>query len=182
LNIAMHILGGLTILSGLAVVLAKKPLHSALYLVLTLFFVAGHFALLGAHFVAAIQILVYAGAIMVLVVFVIMLLGVSAETEEPRLRTPEHVVMFLGVCGFIGIICLGLELGTVAPGVEQIVKDLGTTESIGQALLTKFLFPFEVIALLLIAALIGAVLIAYEPKRSLKPGRGLRAKQSEGEM
>lgn len=184
----MAILGVLTVLSALAVVVANKPLNSALFLVLTLFFVAAHFALLGAHFVAVIQVIVYAGAIMVLVIFVIMLLGLQEDEDRRYLRSP--LTLFLAVASgcFIGVLTFGLPHG-LAPaasppgGIADLsAQGVGNTAAFGSVLIEKFVFPFELTSVLLLASIIGAVVLAIEPKRPLPAGRGLRAKrQTEAE-
>lgn len=181
----MFVFGIFTVLSSLGVVFSRKPLTSALYLVVTLFLVAVHFALLGAHFIAVIQIMVYAGAIMVLVIFVIMLLGAEPEGTKQR----------YGISTLFSVVVLGFFLYTVLSSVRSGFKlevaefikpqtellTLGNTEAVGRLLYTKYLFPFELASLLLLAAIIGAVVLALDAKKALPPGRGLRAKQSKQE-
>ncbi len=176
----MLIFGILTVLTASGVVFSQKPLHSALFLVLTLFLVAAHFALLGAHFMAAIQIIVYAGAIMVLVIFVIMLLGVEADGKIQPKKAPFFAqVIFISF--FLGLLVAVVHTGLKFPVAEYIrsgeAAPLGNTEAIGQLLFSNYLFPFEVTSLLLLAAIMGAVMLALEKKRPLGSGRGLRSKQ-----
>ena len=179
----MWILGALTVISALGVVLAQKPLNSALSLIVTLFLVAGHFALLGAHFVAAIQVLVYAGAIMVLVIFVIMLLGVTGELDRSHLRSAGTLLLTCASGGFIAVLTFGLPhgLGSAVAQPDSIsaltAAGLGNTEAFGKVMFSRFLFPFELTSVLLLAAIIGAVILALEPKRPLPAGRGLKAKR-----
>ncbi len=178
---AMLIFGVLSVIAGCGVILSRKPLNSALWLVVTLFLVAVHFALLDAHFLAVIQILVYAGAIMVLVIFVIMLLGIN-ELPLPKSGNPGRVVASLLTGLFVAILVLAVQSGVrmtdfVARGVpeESLPEKFGTTEMVGEALFLRFAYPFEIASLLLTAAIIGAVVLALEPKRPLKRGRGLSA-------
>lgn len=188
MNLAMLIFGVLTVLSALGVVCSKKTLYSALWLVVTFFLVAIHYGLLGAHFLATLQILVYAGAIMVLVVFVILLLGLNEKANEPKaLKFPLFLTALL-VGAFVGILLVGvLPIATGSSGtyVAHVTPELagvvltGTPKEVGIALFGKFLFPFEIVSVLLLAGVIGAVVLAYEPRRRLGPGRGLRAKQEE---
>jgi NADH-quinone oxidoreductase subunit J len=180
---AMIIFGALTVLSACGVVFSVKSLHSALWLVVTLFLVAVHFALVGADFLAALQIMVYAGAIMVLVIFVIMLLGLNEQADTSRLNFRAYAaVMVTGV--FVGMLFFMVRTPGLLPstGVAAMHQsDLpiaGTPDTVGKVLFTKFLYPFEVTSLLLLGAIIGAVVIAYEPKRSLPEGRGLKAKRT----
>jgi len=181
--IAAYILGALTVISSFGVVSARKPLNSALWLVVTLFLVAAHFALLEAHFLAATQILIYAGAIMVLVIFVIMLLGLEEDPSERVFSSPSHVaigvICLLFVAALVSVFSreiLGLTTG-LAPASP--VAELGTTEQVGEALMTKFALPLQIIGLMLLAATIGAVVLAFEKKRPLAKGRGLQAVHRE---
>jgi NADH-quinone oxidoreductase subunit J len=178
MTVAMILAGILTIISAAGVVASSRPIHSALFLIVSLFMVAVHFALLGAHFVAAIQILVYAGAIMVLVVFVIMLLGAEANAEGGKLGSWGQLVLAIITGGFVAVLTsglgsdagVGLAKGATAP------PD-GSAEAVAQVLFTRFALPFNITGLLLLAALIGAVLLAAEARRALAPGRGLKAMQ-----
>jgi NADH-quinone oxidoreductase subunit J len=177
----MVVFGILTILSACGVVFSRKPLHSALSLVLTLFFVAVHFALLNAQFVAAIQIMVYAGAIMVLVIFVIMLLGLEAEAAEPRSPFASALAAIL-TGALVAVMVVVAQDGTVLPvkGVNGVLPQVnGSTEAVGETLFTKNVFAFEVTSMLILAGIIGAVVLGLDAKRPLKKGRGLRAKQVE---
>ncbi|MFN8389640.1 MAG: NADH-quinone oxidoreductase subunit J [Bdellovibrionota bacterium] len=183
---AMMIFGVLTVLSACGVVFSVKSLHSALWLVVTLFLVAVHFALVGADFLAALQVMVYAGAIMVLVIFVIMLLGLNEKGEPGRLNV--RVLSAVAVTGvFIGMLFFMVQTPSLMPslGAASAVHSdqpiAGTPQAVGHVLFTKFLYPFEVTSLLLLGAIIGAVVLAFEPKRPLPQGRGLKAKHSPGE-
>ena len=180
MTLVMYILSALTVATAVGVIASRTPLNSALWLIVTLFLVAGHFALMGAHFVAATQILVYAGAIMVLVVFVIMLLGIEEDKSDTLLTSAFQIPVAIVIGGFMAMLMTGVD-SYLAPAGEKITPaaspELGNTEMVGQVMFTKFMYPFEVTSLLLLAAIIGAVLLAYQRKRPLAPGRGLRAKQ-----
>jgi len=183
--LAMYIFGLLTIISALGVVFAKKSLNSALCLVATLFFIAVHFALLNAGFLATLQILVYAGAIMILVVFVIMLLGLENDVEKESKSLPKALSFALvGVMfAFLSLSVFksdSLVLGNIFDAeltdslIGQSDKIIGAKE-IGFAMLTKHIAGFELAAVLLLAAVVGAVSIAYDPRPPLPKGRGLSA-------
>lgn len=195
MNLAMIIFGLLTVLSACGVVFAHKTLHSALWLVCTFFLVAVHYALLGADFLAALQVMVYAGAIMVLVIFVIMLLGLNEKRSTEKLNWTSFLLPGICAAGFLALAlfvlkdpsCLDFNAGLFNPGVDSAVspgKMPGSMYEVSHALFTTFLFPFEVISLLLLSAIIGAVMIAFDPKRPLPKGRGLAAKRdlSKGEL
>jgi NADH-quinone oxidoreductase subunit J len=194
--VAIWIFGLLTVLSACGVVVSKKSLNSALCLVATLFFVAVHFALLGADFLAALQILIYAGAIMILVCFVILLLGLErdADREQPKVPSLFAAIFIAVLFGMLSFVIQDESLDlrftnyladkapvTVAvDGAEPValVAKSGAGE-VGKLMLEKYLVPFELSALLLLAAIIGAVSLAYEPRRPLRQGRGLSAMQDK---
>lgn len=176
--VSSYIFGFLTMLCAIGVVASRRPLNSALWLVTTLFLVAVHFALLGAGFLALVQILVYAGAIMVLIIFVLMLLGADQGERETAFSLPSGLVAIVCAC-FLLLIGFALYQGSSAPSLLSVPPQMsppdGSVEAVGQALFTRFLFPFQIIGVLLLAAVIGAVVLVHEHKRPLPPGRGLRA-------
>ena len=149
--------------TALYVVAARNPLHSALSLIGTFFALACIYALLGAHMLAALQVLVYAGAVMVLFLFVIMLLNLKDE----ELGAPRRTVM--KVLGGAGLGLGGLALaGSVFPklGAAGQVADLarneafGTVVAVGKAIYGPYLLPFEVTSLLLLVSIVAAVVVA----------------------
>jgi len=159
-----YFLSFLAIMFAMMVVLSKNPVHSVLYLVLTFFTIAGHYVLLNAQFLAVVHIIVYAGAIMVLFLFVIMLLNLNKETEP-------HKSSWLK---FSAAIASGLMLVVLVgslKGAETIVAtnafnpNIGLIENLGQTLFHDFLLPFEVSSILLLVAMVGAVMLG---KKSIK--------------
>ena len=156
----------MAIVSAVIVIVNRNPIYSAVSLVITLFSLAGIFLLLEAYFLAAVQIIVYAGAIMVLFLFVIMLLNPEREAKFLSLAHPRTMIVTLLSITFIGMI-FSLVTGSVRYIGEAAssVGDLGTTRNIGLTLFTKYLLPFEIASLLLLVALVGAVLMT---KRDLR--------------
>lgn len=150
------------IVSALMVVTCKNPINSALSLVLTFFCLAIYYVMLNAPFMAAIQIIVYAGAIMVLIIFTIMLLNIRVDANKKS----SHQIALGSVIGIATLLLSGLFLarGKVSQPVGEITSDLinrvGHTELIGNAIFTDFLLPFEVTSILLLVAIIGAVILA----------------------
>lgn len=148
----------LAVAGAVMLIFHKNPIHSALSLILTLFSTAALFVLLNAGFLAVIQVLVYAGAIMVLFVFAIMLLNV--QTEELGIR--RHAVT-KAIAASIAI-ALGVKFMAVLGGLslESAVtgEDFGTIKAVGRILLVDHVLTFEVTAVLLLAALVGSVMIA----------------------
>ena len=180
MNIWMYIFGVLTILSGCCVVAVQKPLHCAMWLIVTFFMLAADYALLCADFIAVLQVLVYAGAVMVLVVFVLMLLGPTAEAEGEVFKLKNGVALFL-VCAFAALIGAMLILSRVVSSTNLFLPAdvVGSIKPFGQLIFTRYIYAFELASVLILAAAIGAVLLAKEPRRGLAPGRGLRAKHSQ---
>jgi len=164
-DLIVFIVGALMILAGaLGVIAWRNPVHSALSLVLTLFGIAVLFIEQGADFLAAVQIIVYAGAIVVLFLFVIMFLGVD-KTENIRqepLAGQRFLAVLLVVVVVGSIIALGSEAHWVG-GAQSTVEKLGLYDNVtalGRAVFTDYLFAFEATAALLIIAVVGAVVLA----------------------
>jgi len=150
----------LTIISALFVVLNRNPVYSAVMLVFCFFSLAALYVLLEAYFVAVLEIIVYAGAIMVLFLFVIMLINVGKETAATSIIVKAKVLPFVLVVLFsLNIILLILWRNE---GLHQsnTISSVGSITAIGQALFTKYLLPFEIASLLLLVALIGTVYLA----------------------
>lgn len=155
------LLAVLAIASALGMILSKNTVNSALLLVLNLLSVAGVYLLLQAQFLALIQILVYAGAIMVLFLFVIMLLNLQDEEKFFDKIRVKYIVAFL-----LGAVIFGQILYSLG-GVTNLLPDIsdemvfaGTVEALGDVLYTDYLFVFEMTAILLTAAVVGALMIA----------------------
>ena len=150
----------LTIISALFVVLNRNPVYSAVMLVFCFFSLAALYVLLEAYFVAVLEIIVYAGAIMVLFLFVIMLINVGKEIAATSIIVKAKVLPFVLVVLFsLNIILLILWRNE---GLHQsnTISSVGSITAIGQALFTKYLLPFEIASLLLLVALIGTVYLA----------------------
>jgi NADH-quinone oxidoreductase subunit J len=157
--IAFYILALLSILGGVLMVTRKNPLSSAFSLILSLVALAGLFAMLLAEFIFILQILVYAGAIMVLVIFTIMLLNLKREEirETPVGKFQVVFLIILCAAGAFGFI----EIFSDIPAAEvATAEDFGSIEQVGRLMLGSYLFPFEVISVLLLVAIVGVVLLA----------------------
>ncbi len=150
------------LLTAALVVALRNPIYSALALLVMFFHVAGLYITLHAEFLAAIQIIVYAGAILVLYLFVVMLLNVKREEKFHR----HGVVAVLLGCTLFAEALLLVMSGTVAPVPQNLADDMsgsatvGNTESIGEVLYSTYLFPFEIASLILLVAMIGAVILS----------------------
>lgn len=141
---------------GIGLITNRNPVYAALSVIVNFFSIAGLYLTLEAEFLAVIQVLVYAGAIMVLFLFVIMLLNLSEEPRDKGLPLAKGAAFILGVA-FVG------EMLYIFKGISIETKPEfthGTVENIGELLMTQYVFPFEVISVVLISALIGAVVVA----------------------
>jgi NADH-quinone oxidoreductase subunit J len=166
--VIFFIFAALALVGALGVVLARNPVHSALLLVVTLVSVAVFFIQQQAHLLAAVQVIVYAGAIVVLFLFVIMLLGVDREESlEDPLRYQRTAALALGVIVLAELIFLaGHNWATGATAPDQFaIKGGGVhlgnnVERVARVLFTEFLWPFEITAGLLVIAVVGSVVLA----------------------
>lgn len=145
--------------TAMGVLIARNPVHSALFLVVTLFAVAGLYFLLHAEFLAVVQILTYAGAILVLFIFIIMLLNLSpGELMEKEARPAgKYLLMLAAVVAFVTIAFL-VYLPRMPWGA--LPENFGSVAQVGTALFSTYVVPFEIAGVLLTVALIGAVLLA----------------------
>jgi len=158
--VAFIVLTALAFISAVVVITHRNQVIAALSLAANLVAIAGFYMLLQAQFLALLQVIVYAGAIMVLVLFVIMLLNLP---DEARRRGGGRVQAGLGLilaAAFVVLVGLALERGAVTGQMTAAPATFGTVESVGQALFTRFFYAFEAISLLLVVAMIGAVLLA----------------------
>jgi len=149
--------GAIAVCGAIMVVTRKHPMASALYLILTLFAVAALFVLRQAHFLAAIQVIIYAGAVVVLFVFVIMLINVPEDRLPVERATTVRVLGVLAAGFFI------LESAVLARRYSMPTgpaAEVGSVEAVGRALFTDYLLAFEITSVLLLAAVIGAIALA----------------------
>ncbi len=163
--VVFWIVAPVSIGAAAAMLFQRNTVYAALLLILNQFTLAVMFALLGAHFLAAVQVIVYAGAIMVLFLFVIMFLGVDRrEALVEHLRGQRFLAIALGVLlvgAVIAAVALGVEGG---PGPEPRGDDVTV---VGRTLFTRFVFPFEVTSILLIIAAVAAMVLARRTARGL---------------
>ena len=158
--VLFYFIACLTIISALFVVLNRNPVYSAVMLVFCFFSLAGLYVLLEAYFVAVLEIIVYAGAIMVLFLFVIMLMNVGKEIADSKLIQKAKALPFLLVLLFALNIILLILWKNEGLHYSNAISSAGSITAIGQALFTKYLLPFEIASLLLLVALIGTVYLA----------------------
>ena len=161
---AFYFLSFLAIMSAIMVVLSKNPVYSVLYLIITFFCIAGHYTLMNAQFLAIVHIIVYAGAIMVLFLYVIMLLNLNKESEPHK----SNILKFAAtICaGLIMLVLIGSLKGTENMLQQQpAAADIGLVKTLGKVMFTEFLLPFEITSVLLLAAMVGAVMLGKPERR-----------------
>jgi len=156
-----YFLAAVSILSAILVITAKNPIHSVLYLIICFFSIAGHYIILQAEFLAIVHIIVYAGAIMVLFLFVIMLLNLNKDTESHKPTLFKFAAVISGgALGLILIASLKISNSTKIIPNQETVNKMGSVKNLGKILFTDFLLPFELSSILFIAAMVGAVILA----------------------
>jgi NADH-quinone oxidoreductase subunit J len=158
------LLAVIALTAAVSMIIQRNPVHSALFLIITLLCLAGLFLLLSAHFLAMIQVIVYAGAIMVLFLFVIMLLDIRRTEAAPsRVKLQKSLGILLGVIFFLEtILVLRSEVvrDMAAAAAIPPAPDFGTAVALGRALFTGYLFPLQLATVLLFVALIGAIVLS----------------------
>jgi NADH-quinone oxidoreductase subunit J len=157
--ILFFIFAAICVAAALNLLLQRHPIHSALSLIVVMGSLAALYLLLGAQFVAAIQVIVYAGAIMVLFVFVIMLLNAGAEERSAG----SQVALYMGIPAVVGLIAMVLYIlakrNQAQEGI-QLGSFVASTADLAKSLFTDYLLPFEVTSVLVLIAIMGAVVLA----------------------
>ncbi len=147
--------------SAALMVASKNPVHSILYLILVFFAISGHYILLNAQFLAIVNVIIYAGAIMVLFLFVVMLMNLNADSELHQKN--RWFVYIGGIAGgsLLLVIVAALKQTVAATQVVQMNGgNVGLIRNLGRSLFTDFVFPFEISSVLFLSAMIGAVVIS----------------------
>ncbi|MBS1490573.1 MAG: NADH-quinone oxidoreductase subunit J [Bacteroidetes bacterium] len=158
-----YFLSFVAILSALLVVFSKSPIHSILYLIITFFSIAGHYVLQNAQFLAAVHIIVYAGAIMVLFLYVIMLLNLNKETEPHKTSLAKIAAV---ICAGSMMVVLVASLKGASYLMAKPGGDIGLVKNLGKVLFDEFLLPFELSSILLLAAMVGVVMVGKQDQRT----------------
>ncbi len=155
-----YFLTALTLLSALMVVLSKNPIHSVLYLVFTFFCISGHYVLLNAQFLMAVNIVVYAGAIMVLFLFVLMMMDLSKNMPDSKTTITKVAGAILGGTLLVIIVAATRKMNLKdAVNPENYVAQTGMVESLGKVLYRDYVLPFELVSVLFFVAMVGAVML-----------------------
>jgi NADH-quinone oxidoreductase subunit J len=177
---AFYFLSFLAVLSALMVVFSKNPVHSVLYLVITFFCVACHYLLLNAQFLAAVHVIVYAGAIMVLFLYVIMLLNLNQDDESQKSSLWKAIAVL--TAGLLMVVIVGALRGAEAQHINfEKLTDAGLVKNLGNLLFNEFLLPFEIVSILLLTAMVGAVMLGKTHMKRIQettPRRNGRAQNA----
>jgi NADH-quinone oxidoreductase subunit J len=160
LEIIFYALSAFALVCAIMVLISKNPIHSVLWLILVFFAISGHYILLNAQFLAIVNIIVYAGAIMVLFLFVIMLINVKKDSEPQK----QLFVKLIGVIAGGSFLTLTISLIKQAQplvGKTVLLKEgtIGLIHPLGKALFNDYVVPFEISSVLFLSAMVGAVLI-----------------------
>jgi NADH-quinone oxidoreductase subunit J len=160
LEIIFYALSALAIISAVMVLISKNPIHSVLWLILVFFAISGHYILLNAQFLAIVNIIVYAGAIMVLFLFVMMLMNVKKD-KEPQKQLLVKLIGVIAGGSFLTLLIALVKQNTSFQGRDVLLKEgsIGLIHPLGQALFTDYVVPFEISSVLFLSAMVGAVII-----------------------
>ena len=160
LEIIFYALSAFAIISAIMVLISKNPIHSVLWLILVFFAISGHYILLNAQFLAIVNIIVYAGAIMVLFLFVIMLMNVKKD-KEPQKQLLVKLIGVIAGGSFLTLLTALVKQNTSFQGKAVLLKEgsIGLIHPLGQALFTDYVVPFEISSVLFLSAMVGAVII-----------------------
>ncbi|MCS7027185.1 MAG: NADH-quinone oxidoreductase subunit J [Bacteroidia bacterium] len=154
-----YFLSFLALLSAAMVIISKNPVHSVLYLILTFFCLTGHYILLNAQFVAIVNIIVYAGAIMVLFLFVIMFLNLKENPEKTKAAYLKFAAVISGGILLTLFIAILRKVELMPVDYINFDAEIGLVEKLGKVLYRDYLLPFELASILFLAAMVGAVML-----------------------
>lgn len=163
-QILFWILSLVAVFGALMVVTSKNPVYSVLWLIITFFSISGHYILLNAQFLAVVNIIVYAGAIMVLFLFVIMLMNLSKDTEPQKSKWLKLAGAVAG--GSLLLVMVAALRNTERFMAETGTGDIGLIQNLGKELFTNYVVPFEISSILFLSAMVGAVVIGKREERN----------------
>jgi NADH-quinone oxidoreductase subunit J len=164
IQILFCVLSVITLATAFLTIYSKNPIHSAIYLVICFFSIAGHYLLLNAQFLAIVHVIVYSGAIMILFLFTVMLMNLNKENEvhKPRVTRLGAIVMFCLMC--LVLIAIFINSKPIVGEYTTTGEDFQSIKVLGKVLLNEYMVPFEFASVLLLVAMIGAVLLSKKEK------------------
>ena len=161
-QILFWVLATIALVSALMVVTSKNPVFSVIWLIITFFTISGHYILLNAQFLAVVNIIVYAGAIMVLFLFVIMLMNLSKDTEPQKNKWLKMAGAIAG--GLLLLVLVAALRNTERSMAEMTTGDIGLIQNLGKVLFNEYVVPFEISSVLFLSAMVGAVVLGKREK------------------
>ena len=158
------VLAAITLATAFLTIFSRNPIHSAIYLVICFFSIAGHYLLLNAQFLAVVHVIVYSGAIMILFLFTIMLMNLNEQKEvhKPRITRLGAIVSFCLIC--LVLIAIFINSKPIVGDYTTTGEDYQSIKVLGKVLLNEYMVPFEFVSILLLVAMIGAVLLSKKEK------------------
>ncbi len=164
ITITFYILSAITLATAFLTIYSRNPIHSAIYLVICMVSIVGHYLLFNAQFLALVQLIVYAGAIMVLILFTIMLMNLNKEDEvhKPRITRLGAIVVFVVMS--VVLVTVFIHSKTIMGEYDVSGEDYQSIKKLGSVLLNEYMIPFEFASILLLAAMIGVVLLSKKEK------------------
>ena len=164
IQILFCVLSVITLATAFLTIYSKNPIHSAIYLVICFFSIAGHYLLLNAQFLAIVHVIVYSGAIMILFLFTVMLMNLNKENEvhKPRVTRLGAIVLFCLMC--LVLIAVFINSKPIVGDYTTTGEDYQSIKVLGKVLLNEYMVPFEFASVLLLVAMIGAVLLSKKEK------------------
>ena len=167
---AFYLFATLTIASAVAVIFARNPVHSVLWLIMAFFNAAGLMLILGAEFIAMLLVIVYVGAVAVLFLFIVMMLNIDfAQLRSGFTRNlPFGLLVALVLLAEIIVAVSAWKAGPVTGNVQPAVSTQPNIEAIGELLYSRFLFPFEIAGLILLVAMIGAIVLTHRSRGDVR--------------
>ena len=164
IQILFCVLSVITLATAFLTIYSRNPIHSAIYLVICFFSIAGHYLLLNAQFLAIVHVIVYSGAIMILFLFTVMLMNLNKENEvyKPRITRLGAIVLFCLMC--LVLIAIFINSKPIVGEYTTTGEDYQSIKVLGIVLLNEYMVPFEFASVLLLVAMIGAVLLSKKEK------------------
>jgi len=159
IDILFYTLSAIAVGSAILVVLSKNPVHSVLWLIVTFFAISGHYILMNAQFLGIVNLIVYAGAIMVLFLFVVMLMNLNAGSEPQKNKWLRLAGIVAGGCLLLVMVAALKNAEVKGMGTELNTGEIGLIANLGKALFTEYVVPFEISSILFLSAMVGAIVI-----------------------
>jgi NADH-quinone oxidoreductase subunit J len=158
LTISFILLSVMAVASAIMMITSKSPVNSILWLIVVFFAISGHYILLNAQFLAIVNIIVYAGAIMVLFLFVVMLMNLNAESEPAKNQRMQFIAVISGGSLLLVLLSAFMTMKNIHP-VMMAGGNAGLIKTLGKVLFTDYVLPFEISSVLFLSAMVGAVVI-----------------------